>query len=129
MKKKLWSGVGIGILLLLATPIFADPISDTQEIRARLSLTNSQNNTEILVFTSTSAANNAANLMQDGGHTLTFASYGRVPFYKILTVANNGAKDSSSVLNSSPVPEPMSLLLLGSGLTAFAVGRRRKNKV
>lgn len=127
MKKKLRSGVGIGILLLLTTPIFADPIKDTPEIRARFITT--LNNIEIMAFTSTSAANNAANLMQGNGHTLTFASFGRVPFYKILTVTNNGARDSSSVLNSSPVPEPMSLLLLGSGLAAFAAGLRKKNKL
>lgn len=128
MKKKLWLGVGIGVLLLLASPIFADPVRESQEIRARLSLTNIQNNTEIMAFTSTSSANDAANLMQGPDHTLTFASYGRVPFYQILTVSDNSASRSSASLTSSPVPEPMSLLLLGSGLTAFAIGLRRKNK-
>ena len=127
MKMKLWSGLGAGILLLLSTPGFTDPIRNTQEVRARFTTT-TLDNTEIMGFTSTSAANDAANLMQGNGHTLTFASYGRVPYYQILTVTNNSVRDAGSVLNSSPVPEPMSLLLLGSGLTALAIGRRKKNK-
>lgn len=128
MKKKLSSGIGLVFLLLLAIPVFADPVRESSELRARLSLTNSQNNTEILAFTSTSAANDAATLMQGSGNTLTFASYGRVPFYQILTIASNSSSHSSSALNSTAVPEPMSLFLLGSGLSAFALGLRKKKK-
>lgn len=127
MKTQLRVGIVLGFVLLVATPIFANSIRETQDLRARLSLTDSRTNTEILVFTSTSSANDAMHLMQGQGNTLSFSSFGRVPFYQTLKVSNVvGHSTNASSLPASSVPEPTSLLLLGSGLTALAVGLRKR---
>ena len=162
MKKQLWPGVGLGIVLFLATSGYANPIKETtenqfvlnhvvsdpankptgpynervetisQEVKPRWSYTDSQNNVEVMAFTSTSSANAAASLLKNTGYSLSFSHFGRVPFYQILMITKDGNANSLTPTSNSPVttlPEPATLILLGSGLAVLAAGlRKRKPK-
>ena len=95
---------------------------------ARWSWTDQNSKTEVMAFTSTAAANNAATLMSGSG-SLSFATFGRVPFYQILTLTDQRA--ANSLTQSAPtasLPEPATLTLLGVGLAALATGLRKKAK-
>lgn len=155
MKKQLWPGVGLGIFMFLATLTFAGSLKDTtelsplsqpssaasnlkptgpyrdrmdtnsQEIQARWHGMDARNGAEIMGFSSTSAAQAAASLLQNQGYSLSFSSFGRAPFQQLLMVSKDGKVNSSTTTSSRPVtalPEPTTLLLLGSGLAALAAG-------
>jgi hypothetical protein len=127
MNKRFWPGVVLGSFLLLSNSIFADSVRDTNEMRTRWSVADERNNTEILAFTSTFSANAAASLMEEHGRPLSFTSFGRVPFYQVATISHRGNLTSSSN-SSTALPEPTSLLLLGSGLAALATRMRKQLK-
>lgn len=160
MKKQLWLGVGLGILLFLATPLFANPIKETSdqisiqrtesavasqpngpykdrtetsetEVNSRWNWTDPRSSAEFLAFTSTYSANTAASLMQNNGNSLSFGGFGRVPFYQLLMVTNdlnvNSLKTNTS-RSATTLPEPTTLVLLGSGFAALAAGLRRKKR-
>ncbi len=101
------------------------------ELGARWSWVDLTGKTEVMAFTSTAAANTAATLMNDRGGALSFASFGRVPFYQLLTLTNpvvTNSPNQSSARPSASIPEPTTLTLLGAGLAALAAGLRKKNK-
>lgn len=162
MKKQLWPGVGLGIIVLLATPIFAIPIKNSTEIsplpisatdpashqgtsinrdraginiqgiQARWQGTGVDNQTSYFGFSSTATANAAASFLQPQGYTLSFSTFGRTPFQQLLMVTKEPSVTTQPTPNSRPttaLPEPTTLLLLGSGLAALAAGlRKRKPK-
>jgi hypothetical protein len=100
----------------------------SHDMGARWSWVDRNGNTELMAFTSTAAANNAATLMNNNGGSLSFASFGRVPF---LTLTNQVTTNSLTQSTSNPtasLPEPATLTLLGAGLAALAAGLRKKNK-
>lgn len=103
----------------------------SHDMGARWSWADQKNKMEVMAFTSTAAVNNAATLMSSSGGSLSFASFGRVPFYQVLTLTNQVATNSLTQTTSSPtasLPEPATLTLLGAGLAALAAGLRKKNK-
>ncbi len=103
----------------------------SHDLGARWSWVDRNNNTEVMAFTSTAAANNAATLMNGSGGSLSFATFGRVPFYQVLTLTNQAATNSLTQSTPRPtasLPEPATLTLLGAGLAALATGLRKKNK-
>jgi hypothetical protein len=104
--------------------------NSSNDLRARWSISDDRNKTAILAFTSTHSANTAASLMQNNGGTLSFAKFGRVPFYQFVTVSNDRAassKPATSPKTATTLPEPTTLFLLGSGLAALAAGLRKRN--
>lgn len=105
----------------------------TQALGARWSQIGQTAHTDLMGFTSTFAANNAAQLLSNNNNSLSFASFGRVPYYQMLTITNQLSTTSNKATPSSPsasLPEPASLTLLGAGLAALAVGlRKRKKKI
>ncbi|MBL8207205.1 MAG: PEP-CTERM sorting domain-containing protein [Blastocatellia bacterium] len=106
-------------------------VDAAQEVGARWSGLNRQNNSEVMAFTSTFAANNAAKLLGGDSGSLSFANFGRVPFYQVLALTNDINSTSLNKATSRPsasLPEPTTLALLGAGLAALAAGLRKKNK-
>ena len=100
------------------------------DVGARWSWIDQTGKTEIMAFTSTAAANNAAILMGRGGESLSFSNFGRVPFYQMLTINNqitSNSPTSSGSRSTAALPEPTTLTLLGVGLAALAAGLRKKN--
>lgn len=160
MKKQMLVGVALGISLSLSSAVYANSVrADTalqnpeqpgiqletsapaqpnrlageasHDVGARWSWVDRNGKTEIMAFTSTAAAQNAATLMNRSGESLSFANFGRVPFYQMLTVNNLVTPSSSTPSAPRPMaslPEPTTLTLLGAGLAALAAGIRRKNK-
>ncbi len=112
---------------------YRDRLTDNQaqDFGARWGQFARSNQPDIMAFTSTFAANNAALLLGNSGNSLSFASFGRVPYYQMLTVTNQittGQTTSSGPVAS--LPEPATLTLLGAGLAALAAGlRKRKKKI
>ncbi len=112
---------------------FRDRLASTSshDLGARWSAVTQNGKTDVMAFTSTAAANNAATLMSSSGESLSFASFGRVPFYQVLTLTNQVAINSLIPSSSGPtasLPEPATLTLLGAGLAALAAGLRKKTK-
>ena len=98
------------------------------DVGARWSWIDQTGKTEIMAFTSTAAANNAAILMGRGGESLSFSNFGRVPFYQMLTINNQITPNSPTSRSTASLPEPTTLTLLGVGLAALAAGLRKKNQ-
>ena len=71
---------------------------------------------------------NAANLMNDEAVSLSSVNFGRIPFQQLLIVSPAGSANNSSPL--SQIPEPASLILIGTGLAALGIGmkKRKTNK-
>ncbi|HEX4946224.1 MAG TPA: PEP-CTERM sorting domain-containing protein [Blastocatellia bacterium] len=119
-----------------ATPSAANgPVQDRSnalsEQGARWSWMDQSSDTMLLAFTSTFAAQQAAKQAENNGNSLSFASFGRVPFYQTLSYSNGITTSSFTKSRSSSVtslPEPASLTLLGAGLAALAGGLRKKIK-
>jgi hypothetical protein len=96
---------------------------------ARWSQMGRDNQANLYAFTSTFAANNAALMMSQNGNSLSFASFGRVPYHQMISVTNQISGNTNK--SSSPVaslPEPATLTLLGAGLAALAAGLRKRKK-
>ena len=103
----------------------------SHEMGARWSWVDQKSKIEVMVFTSTAAVNNAVTLMNGNGGSLSFASFGRVPFYQVLSLTSQSATNSLTQTTSRPtasLPEPATLTLLGAGLAALAAGLRRRTK-
>ncbi len=103
----------------------------SHDMGARWSSVDQKTNTEIMAFTSTFAANNAAKLMGGNGNALSFANFGRVPFYQVLGATGEITTNATSQTTSrqvASIPEPMTLTLLGTGLAALAARLRKRNK-
>ena len=155
MKKLLWSGVGLGIIVLLVAPIFAGSLNNTIELQplanhdlagpvqdrargntpedlARWRGTDANTNALLFGFSSTAAANAAASYLQNQGYALSFTQFGRAPFQQLLTVTKDGTANpltTTTPRSITALPEPTTLLLLGSGLAVIAAGlRKRKRK-
>ncbi len=100
------------------------------DVNARWGWVDPNGKTEIMAFTSSAAAQNAAALMSRNGESLSFTNFGRVPFHQMLTVNSQTPNGSGPAthLPTADLPEPATLTLLGAGLAALATGLRRKNK-
>ncbi len=85
----------------------------------------SDGQTSTYAFGTTSDFLNATNLMNDSAVSLSSVNYGRIPFQQLLIVstAGNGSSSSSPV---AQLPEPASLILIGTGLAALGIGMRKK---
>jgi PEP-CTERM motif len=67
---------------------------------------------------------NATTLLSDNTVSLSSVSFGRIPFQQLLIVTSRGNDPSSTPI--SQVPEPASLILIGTGLAALGMGMKRK---
>ncbi len=105
--------------------------ASSHHMGARWSSVDQKTNTEIMAFTSTFTANNAAKLMGGNDSALSFANFGRVPFYQVLGATGEVTANVTSQATSrqvASVPEPMTLTLLGTGLAVMATKLRKRNK-
>lgn len=104
--------------------------SDPQSLGARWSQIGQTNQPDLLAFTSTFAANRAAVMLNHSGNSLSFASFGRVPYHQMLALTNQVSITSGKATPASTasLPEPASLTLLGAGLAALAAGLRKRKK-
>ena len=75
-------------------------------------------------FGNTSDLLNATTLLSDSTVSLSSVSFGRIPFQQLLIVTSRGNDPSSNPV--SQVPEPASLILIGTGLAALGMGMKRK---
>lgn len=103
--------------------------TDNKDMGARWSMLDRNSNTELMAFTSSFGANNAATLMGGNSASLSFARFGRVPFYQILSLTNDVNANSVTKSTNGAVaslPEPATLTLLGAGLATLAAGLRKK---
>lgn len=116
----------------LAKPVapYRDRLTtDNQDMGARWSFSDRVSNTEFMAFTSSFSANNAVTLMGGNNASLSFARFGRVPFYQILALTNDVNANSVTKSRNGAVaslPEPATLTLLGAGLATLAAGLRKK---
>ena len=67
---------------------------------------------------------NAANLMNDEAVSLSCVNFGRIPFQQLLIVSPGGSANNSNPL--SQIPEPASLILIGTGLAALGIGMKKR---
>ncbi len=75
-------------------------------------------------FSNTFDLLNATTLLSDTTVSLSSVSFGRIPFQQLLIVTSRGNDPSSAPI--SQVPEPASLILIGTGLAALGIGMKRK---
>ncbi len=70
---------------------------------------------------------NAVSLMSNSVVSLSSVNFGRIPFQQLLIVSPKGTEASS--MPTAQLPEPASLILLGTGLAALGFGmKKRKSK-
>jgi PEP-CTERM motif len=86
----------------------------------------SNGDTKTYAFGTTSDFINATNLMNDNAVSLSSVNYGRIPFQQLLIVSTAGNNSSSSSAPVAQLPEPASLILIGTGLAALGMGMRKK---
>lgn len=144
--------MGLLVLFALTTPIFAGTITDTslslsslinnpssptptveadrtqaipdRTMPAGTRAYTSNGDVQTYAFGNTFDFLNATTLLSDTTVSLSSVSFGRIPFQQLLIVTSRGNDPSSNPV--SQVPEPASLILIGTGLAALGVGMKRK---
>lgn len=86
----------------------------------------SNGDTKTYAFSTTQDFLNAVTLMNNEAISLSSVNFGRIPFQQLLIVSPNGIENSS--LPSAQLPEPASLILIGTGLAALGFGMKKRKR-